>query len=126
MVPRSLRSHTPHTTHRKRDTNHRKPGLRPDQHEANPISSKHRLHPNHLASYYVQDQNGNQYARTTWSVPATAPASILNGTGVFLFINTACTSCTHAGNSFQFQAGNAYTITLITQRNNQFSFTIIR
>ena len=47
MVPRSLRSHTPHTTHRKRDTNHRKPGLRHDQHEANPISSKHRLHPNH-------------------------------------------------------------------------------
>src|SRR6184192_2674086 len=47
MVPRRIRSHTPHTTHRKRDTNHRKPGLRPDQHEANPISSKHRLHPNH-------------------------------------------------------------------------------
>jgi len=47
MVPRSLWSHTPHTTHRKRDTNHRKPGLRHDQHEANPISSKHRLHANH-------------------------------------------------------------------------------
>src|SRR5438093_4847024 len=82
--------------------------------------------PTTLASYYVQDQNGNQYARTSWSVPSTAPASIVNGTGVFLFINTACISCTHAGNSFQFQAGNAYTITLITQRNNQFSFTIIR
>ena len=47
MVTRRIRSHTPHTTHRKRDTNHRKPGLRHDQHEANPISSKHRLHPNH-------------------------------------------------------------------------------
>ncbi len=47
MVPRSLRSHTPHTTHRKRDTNHRKPGLRHDQHEADPISSEHRLHANH-------------------------------------------------------------------------------
>src|SRR6266566_352245 len=47
MVARSLRSHTPHTTHRKRDTNHRKPGLRPDQHEVNPISSEHRLHANH-------------------------------------------------------------------------------
>src|SRR5207245_11498723 len=69
--------------------------------------------PTTLASYYVQDQNGNQYARTTWSVPATSPASIVNGTGVFLFINTACTSCTHTGNSFQFQAGNSYTITII-------------
>jgi len=47
MVPRSLWSHTPHTTHRKRDTNHRKPGVRHDQHEADPISSKHRLHANH-------------------------------------------------------------------------------
>src|SRR3989441_12693070 len=47
MVPRRIRSHTPHTTHRQRDTNHRKPGLRHDQHEANPISSKHRLHANH-------------------------------------------------------------------------------
>ena len=47
MVPRSLRSHTPHTTHRKRDTNHRKPGIRQQQHEANPISSEHRLHANH-------------------------------------------------------------------------------
>ena len=25
--------------------------------------------PTTLASYYVQDQNGNQYARTTWTVP---------------------------------------------------------
>src|SRR5438445_12875351 len=47
MVPRSLRSHTTHTHHSTSDTNNRKPGLRHDQHEANPISSKHRLHANH-------------------------------------------------------------------------------
>jgi hypothetical protein len=82
--------------------------------------------PTTLASYYIQDQNGNQYARTTWTVPPTTPASIVNGTGVFLPINTACSSCTHTGSAFTFQAGNSYTITLITQRNNQFSFTIIR
>jgi hypothetical protein len=82
--------------------------------------------PTTLASYYIQDQNGNQYARTTWTVPPATPASIVNGTGVFLPINTACSSCTHTGSAFTFQAGNSYTITLITQRNNQFSFTIIR
>jgi len=82
--------------------------------------------PTTLASYYVQDQNGNQYARTSWTVPAASPASIVNGTGVFLPINTACSSCTHTGSAFTFQSGNSYTITLITQRNNQFSFTIIR
>jgi hypothetical protein len=79
-----------------------------------------------LASYYIQDQNGNQYARTTWPVPTTPPASIVNGTGVFLTINTLCSSCTHTGNQFTFQLGNSYTVTIITQRNNQFAFTIIR
>src|SRR5438046_9759895 len=47
MVTRRIRSHTPHTTNRQRDTNHRKPELRLDQHEDNPISSKHRLNSNH-------------------------------------------------------------------------------
>jgi hypothetical protein len=82
--------------------------------------------PTTLASYYVQDQNGNQYARTVWAVPSTSPSNIVNGTGVFLPINTACISCTNTGSSFTFQTGNSYTITLITQRNNQFSFTIVR
>jgi hypothetical protein len=82
--------------------------------------------PTTLASYYVQDQNGNEYARTSWAVPPASPSSIVNGTGVFLPINTACSGCTNTGNSFTFQAGNSYTITLITQRNNQFSFTIVR
>lgn len=82
--------------------------------------------PTTLASYYIQDQNGNEYARTTWTVPQTPPASIVNGTGVFLPINAACTSCVLTGNQFTFQSGNSYTITIITQRNNQFSFAIIR
>src|SRR5690242_6075710 len=82
--------------------------------------------PTTLASYYVQDQNGNEYARTSWAVPPTSPSSIVNGTGVFLPINTACSSCMNNGSSFTFQTGNSYTITIITQRNNQFSFTIVR
>jgi FlaG/FlaF family flagellin (archaellin) len=79
--------------------------------------------PTTLVSYYVQDQNGNQYSKTQWSVPTVAPTSLAK---VFILINTACISCTHTGSSFTFQSGNSYTITLITQRNNQFSFTIIR
>jgi hypothetical protein len=82
--------------------------------------------PTTLASYYVQDQNGNEYARTSWAVPPASPSSIVNGTGVFLPINAACTSCMNTGSSFTFQSGNSYTITLITLRNNQFSFTIVR
>jgi hypothetical protein len=79
--------------------------------------------PTTLASYYVQDQNGNQYARTTWPNTPVPPTNLAKA---FILINTACISCAHAGNTFTFQSGNAYTITLITQRNNQFSFTIIR
>ena len=82
--------------------------------------------PTTLVSYYIQDQDGNQYARTSWAVPPASSSSIVNSTGVFLPINSACTGCTKTGNSFTFQSGNSYTITLITQRNNQFSFTIVR
>src|SRR6266700_8323033 len=47
MVPRSIRSHTPHTPSRQRDTHHRKPRLRQHQHEHDTLPEKHRLHPNH-------------------------------------------------------------------------------
>lgn len=79
--------------------------------------------PTTLASYYVQDQNGNQYARTTWANNPVQPGSL---TKVFLLINSACSNCAQTGSSFQFQAGNSYTISLVTQKNNQFSFTIVR
>src|SRR5947199_8889253 len=59
--------------------------------------------PTTLASYYVQDQNGNQHARTRRSVPPTSPASIVNGTGVFLLINTPRLTCTHNGSQFQYK-----------------------
>src|SRR5712692_12100041 len=32
--------------------------------------------PTTLASYYVQDQNGNQYSRTTWPNTPVAPANL--------------------------------------------------
>jgi hypothetical protein len=79
--------------------------------------------PTTLASYYVQDQNGNQYARTTWPNTPITPTNLGK---MFILINTACSSCAHTGSSFTFQSGNGYTITLVTQRNNQFSFTIVR
>src|SRR6266851_4038524 len=79
--------------------------------------------PTTLVGYYVQDQNGNQYSKVFWSVPTVSPTNLAK---VFILINTACSSCAHTGNSFQFQTGNSYTITLLTQRNNQFPFTIVR
>src|SRR2546428_9599048 len=47
--------------------------------------------PTTLVSYYVQDQSGNQYSRTSWPVTPTPPTSLVNGTGVLVLINNACT-----------------------------------
>jgi hypothetical protein len=94
-----------------------------------------------LTSYYVKDSTGNQYARLTWATDtgpkgaASNPplASIApNGLGVASVpIGTGgagqCgSSCSLSGNSFTFQSGYSYTVTVVTARNNQFSFTITR
>jgi hypothetical protein len=76
-----------------------------------------------LASYYVKDSSGNQYALTTWPGPTinpnnTAPAMIL--------IGSSCPGCTLVGSAFTFTPGFSYTIVIVTGRNNQFSFTVTR
>jgi FlaG/FlaF family flagellin (archaellin) len=79
-----------------------------------------------FASYYVKDSNGNQYARLNWPTDAGGkyPASV-NPNGlvqVNIAISSACgSSCT--GATFTFQSGSGYTVTLVTTRNNQFSWT---
>jgi len=92
-----------------------------------------------LTTYYVKDANGNQFARTAWTTdsgPNHPPATIAaNGLGVvFILIGTGaspqCTSaCTYSGTAGAFttyNTGNAYTILVVTSRNNQFSFTVTR
>ncbi|TMI20731.1 hypothetical protein E6H31_08415 [Candidatus Bathyarchaeota archaeon] len=76
-----------------------------------------------FTSYYVKDSSGNQYALTTWAGPTinpnnTAPAVIL--------IGSSCPACTLVGTAFTFTPGFSYTIVIVTARNNQFSFTVIR
>ena len=79
-----------------------------------------------LASYYVKDASGNQWARTSWAGPSINP----NALGIAgIAIGSACGSCVYSGSSGafnQFAAGNSYTITVVTARNNQFSFTVTR
>lgn len=78
--------------------------------------------PTTLVSYYVSDLNGDQYAKTSWTVQTISPAALGK---FFILINTAC-SCSRTGSAFTFQPGNTYTVTLATARNNQFTFTILR
>ena len=80
-----------------------------------------------LTTYYVKDVNGNEYTRSNWVSPTFSPTTLANSTsGLNLLINSACSTCTSAGTAFTYQTGNAYTVTLITNRNGEFTFTIIR
>src|SRR5260370_9467296 len=55
--------------------------------------------PTTLASYYVQDQNGNQYSRTT---SPNTPVARANLPKDFILLNTASGSSGNIGTSFQF------------------------
>jgi hypothetical protein len=76
-----------------------------------------------LVSYYVQDLNGNQCAkRSGWSQGPYFPTQLAI---VPLSIQSPpSSSCAWTGTPFTFQPGNIYTIVLVSQRNQQFSFTV--
>ena len=78
-----------------------------------------------LVSYYVQDINGNQCAKTTgWTKGPFSPTQLAQ---VPLGIPASpSTYCTWTGTPFTFQQGNTYTIIVATSHNSQFSFTIQR
>jgi hypothetical protein len=85
-----------------------------------------------LSSYYVKDSNGNQYSRTAWSTgpnPQSGTTSISpNALGtVFVLIGSTCAgSCPLTGTAYTFTTGYSYTIVVVTSRNNQFSFAVVR
>jgi hypothetical protein len=83
-----------------------------------------------LTSYFVKDSSGNQYSRVSWNTagpkqpPVIAPNQVQP---IIVLINTACgSSCTLTGNAYTFTSGFAYTITVTTSRNTQFSFQVTR
>lgn len=76
-----------------------------------------------LISYYVRDASGNQYSLTAWS----GPVIPVNGLGIAkILIGSSCPNCVLTGTAFTFTAGNSYTIEIVTSRNNQFIFTVVR
>ncbi len=75
-----------------------------------------------LASYYVSDLNGNQYAKTPWSGPSIPPTTLGRA---YIAINPAC-GCQLIGSPFTYNSGNTYVVTVVTARNTQFQFTILR
>ena len=87
-----------------------------------------------LTSYFVKDSSGNQYSRIAWNTGPNQPAVIapnqVKGIIVLIGLGTSggqCgTSCTLTGNAFTYTSGYSYTITMVTSRNTQFSFSVTR
>jgi len=79
--------------------------------------------PIQLVSYYVKDASGDQYALVSYPGP-TIPVN--NVAMVFVTIGSSCPGCTLTGTAFTFTVGYSYTITFVTSRNNQFTFTVVR
>jgi hypothetical protein len=65
-----------------------------------------------LTSYNVRNPYGQSYAKNNWSGPIAPPSGVVT------------TNLLIDGNAFTFHSDTYYTITLITSRNNQFTFTI--
>ncbi len=78
-----------------------------------------------LITYYVKDNSGNQYSRTTWTGPSIAPNALAT-TPIYIGANCPTPTCTNQGSPFTFVSGNSYTVTVVTSRNNQFVFTAVR
>ncbi len=77
-----------------------------------------------LVSYYVKDNTGAQYSRTGWAGPSNqSPNTLMT---LYVNIGASCGSCTAASNNFVYTAGNSYTVIVVTSRNNQFTFTVVR
>jgi FlaG/FlaF family flagellin (archaellin) len=78
-----------------------------------------------LATYYVKDANGNsyQYSYAAGTGPTIAPNTSVS---ITFKIGASCSGCTSTGSPFTFTSGFAYTVLMITSRNNQFTFTVTR
>ena len=78
-----------------------------------------------FSSYYVKNATGTTYTQSGWTW---GPTIQPNAPGLAnIGITAGCVGCgSFSTSSFTFVSGNSYTVTLVTSRNNQFSFTVVR
>ncbi len=88
-----------------------------------------------LASYYITDSSGDTWQALTWSGPVISPNTVMITTiGIGATASTTTcntggsttTTCSYVAGSGTFTSftTGAYTIKVITTRNNPFSFTV--
>ena len=78
-----------------------------------------------FSSYYVKNATGTTYTQSGWTW---GPTIQPNAPGLAnIGITAGCGGCgSFSTSSFTFVSGNSYTVTLVTSRNNQFNFNVIR
>ena len=78
-----------------------------------------------FSSYYVKNATGTTYTQSGWTW---GPTIQPNAPGLAnIGITAGCVGCgSFSTSSFTFVSGNSYTVTLVTSRNNQFSFNVVR
>ena len=78
-----------------------------------------------FATYYVKNATGGTFTQSAWTA---GPTIQPNAAGLALVgITSGCAGCgSFSSSSFTFVGGNSYTVTLVTSRNNQFNFNVIR
>jgi len=80
-------------------------------------------------TYYVKDSSGNTYTQSSnaWVGNPATPIAPNTVAATAVYIGANCSpACTQSGTPFTFTSGYSYTVTLVTSRNNQFSYTVTR
>src|SRR2546430_1916853 len=79
-----------------------------------------------FTTYYVKDASGNTWTQPAYTFGLSISPNQVQGENIG--INTQCGGgCTSSGSGFTvFNPGNSYTVTLVTSRNGQFVFTVVR
>ena len=78
-----------------------------------------------LVTYYVKDANNIQYSKTNWAGAGITNQPVNGLISAPINIGAQC-GCTAPTTPYTFTPGNSYTIVVVTSRNNQFTFTIVR
>jgi len=76
-----------------------------------------------FTTYYVKNATGGTYTLSGWT---SSPTIQPNAAGLAPIGILTTYGGTFSSGSYTFVSGNTYTVTLVTSRNNQFNFNVIR
>ncbi len=80
-----------------------------------------------LQTYYVKDSSNQYTSPSTWTGGPIAPSAV-NATVIKIGIQ--CPTCSYsngpATGGFTFVSGSSYSITVVTSRNNQFTWSLTK